>query len=89
MANHIAVHPASSLWPLNTTLYSRYARRPCGAGGSYSNLWCSLFNADLALSVAMTTVSTIMSLVMLPLNLLIYINLTYLGTAQNFDVFSG
>ena len=27
-------------------------------GGSYSNWWCSLLNADLALSVAMTTVST-------------------------------
>ena len=24
-------------------------------GGSYSNWWCSLLNADLALSVAMTT----------------------------------
>lgn len=30
-------------------------------GGSYSNWWCSLFNADLALSIAMTTASTIIS----------------------------
>ena len=28
-------------------------------GGSYSNWWCSLFNADLALSVAMTTASSV------------------------------
>lgn len=49
-------------------------------GGSYSNLWCSLFNADLALSVAMTCASTIASAVMLPLNLLLYINLAYSGT---------
>lgn len=46
-------------------------------GGSYSNWWCSLFNADLALSVAMTTASTIISMAMLPLNLLIYISSTY------------
>ena len=38
---------------------------------------CSLFNADLALSVAMTCASTIVSAVMLPVNLLIYINLAY------------
>jgi len=46
-------------------------------GGSYSNWWCSLFNADLALSVAMTAVSTIFSVAMLPLNLLIYSTLVY------------
>lgn len=46
-------------------------------GGSYSNLWCSLFNADLALSVAMTTASTVVSSVMLPLNLIIYISAAY------------
>ena len=34
--------------------------------------WCSMFNADLALSVAMTAISTILSTIMLPLNLLIY-----------------
>lgn len=36
-------------------------------GGSYSNWWCSLFNADLALSVTMTAISTLLSVVMLPL----------------------
>ena len=48
-------------------------------GGSYSNWWCSLFNADLALSVAMTTASTVLSAVMLPLNLLLYIPLAFEG----------
>ena len=38
---------------------------------------CSLFNADLALSVAMTTVSTIMSMGFLPLNLFVWITLVY------------
>jgi len=46
-------------------------------GGSYSNWWCSLFNADLALSVAMTALSTIMSVVLLPANLLFYAWLAY------------
>ena len=35
-------------------------------GGSYSNWWCSLFNAELALSVTMTAISTLLSAVMLP-----------------------
>mmetsp|Transcript_16290 Transcript_16290/g.23962 ORF Transcript_16290/g.23962 Transcript_16290/m.23962 type:complete len:434 (+) Transcript_16290:352-1653(+) len=46
-------------------------------GGSYSNWWCSLFNADLALSVAMTAVSTILSMIALPVNLLVYSHLAY------------
>jgi len=46
-------------------------------GGSYSNWWCSLFNADLALSVTMTGISTLLSVVMLPLNLIIYTSTTY------------
>jgi predicted Na+-dependent transporter len=56
-------------------------------GGSYSNLWCSFFNADLALSVAMTAASTIVSAAMLPLNLLLYINLAYRtsGAANSLD----
>jgi len=41
-------------------------------GGSYSNWWCSMFNADLALSVTMTAISTLVSVVMLPVNLLLY-----------------
>lgn len=46
-------------------------------GGSYSNWWCSLFNADLALSVTMTGISTLMSIIMLPLNLVIYTTGSY------------
>ena len=46
-------------------------------GGSYSNWWCSMFNADLALSVTMTAISTLMSIFTLPINLLIYARLTY------------
>lgn len=46
-------------------------------GGSYSNWWCSLFNADLALSVTMTAISTILSILFLPLNLLLYTKLCY------------
>ena len=46
-------------------------------GGSYSNWWCSVFNADLALSVAMTALSTMLSIGFLPANLLIYAHLAY------------
>jgi len=46
-------------------------------GGSYSNWWCSMFNADLALSVTMTAISTMISTVMLPLNLLLYANAAF------------
>lgn len=48
-------------------------------GGSYSNWWCSVFNADLALSVTMTAISTIMSIIFLPLNLLLYTRFSYHG----------
>ena len=46
-------------------------------GGSYSNWWCSMFNADLALSVTMTAISTMVSSVMLPANLLLYVNAAF------------
>jgi predicted Na+-dependent transporter len=38
-----------------------------------------MFNADLALSVTMTAISTLISVVMLPANLLIYATSTYDG----------
>jgi len=46
-------------------------------GGSYSNWWCSLFNAELALSVAMTSVSSLLSIGLLPANLFLYGYLSY------------
>jgi predicted Na+-dependent transporter len=49
-------------------------------GGSYSNWWCSLFNAELALSVTMTTLSTLLSVIMLPLNLILYTKWDYDST---------
>mgnify|MGYP006156933309 CR=1 FL=1 len=42
-------------------------------GGAYSNWWCSLLNADLVLSVGATTLSTVCSAGLLPLNLFIYL----------------
>ena len=43
----------------------------------FSSGWCSMFNADLALSVTMTGLSTILSIFMLPLNLMIYASGSY------------
>lgn len=52
------------------------------SGGAYSNWWCSLFNADLALSVAMTAVSTFASAFMLPINLTMYLKLLNKGKTE-------
>lgn len=38
-----------------------------------------MFNADLALSVTMTAISTLLSVIMLPANLLLYARLSYEG----------
>jgi predicted Na+-dependent transporter len=46
-------------------------------GGSYSNWWCAVFNADLAMSVAMTGASTLVGVIMLPVNLSLYCMLLY------------
>ena len=46
-------------------------------GGSYSNWWCSMFNADLALSVTMTALSTLLSTIFLPANLVLYAHAAY------------
>jgi predicted Na+-dependent transporter len=43
--------------------------------GSFSNWWCSMFNAELALSVAMTTISSVLSVGFLPANLFLYTHL--------------
>ena len=53
-------------------------------GGSYSNWWCSLLNADLALSVSMTTASTILSIGFLPLNMFVYTYAAY-GQEETYD----
>jgi len=41
-------------------------------GGGFSGWWCSLSNADLALSVAMTSASTLACILFLPLNVAMY-----------------
>ena len=43
----------------------------CSPGGSYSNWWCSLFNSDLPLSMAMTTASSLLAVGTLPVNIMI------------------
>jgi len=46
-------------------------------GGAYSNWWCSLMNADLALSLAMTTCSTLLAAICMPVNLLLWTGIAY------------
>eukprot|EP00977_Amphora_coffeiformis_P029288 scaffold39829_cov206-Amphora_coffeaeformis.AAC.3 len=49
----------------------------CSPGGSYSTWWVAQCNADLALSVTMTTASSILGLAVLPFNLLVTTHLAY------------
>ena len=51
----------------------------CSPGGSYSTWWCSQWNADLALSVSMTTCSSILGILILPLHLLLTTQVAYGG----------
>mmetsp|Transcript_7632 Transcript_7632/g.8757 ORF Transcript_7632/g.8757 Transcript_7632/m.8757 type:complete len:424 (-) Transcript_7632:1046-2317(-) len=52
-------------------------------GGAYSNWFCSVFNADLALSIAMTSASSILASVFLPLNIFIYVSGAYANLNSN------
>lgn len=49
----------------------------CAPGGTYSNSWCALFNADVPASVVMTACSTLASLVFIPINMTLYIRVLY------------
>lgn len=44
-------------------------------GGTLSNFWCWFFGADLELSIAMTSISSLLSIIFLTINCLIYIPL--------------
>lgn len=52
-------------------------------GGAFSNFLNSIFNGDLSLSIAMTTVSTVASLPFLPINLYLYLDL--FSTSESAD----
>lgn len=75
---------STQLFELDATLGVTLLILCSSPGGSYSNWWCSLGNADLALSVAMTTSSTLLSMIMLPVNVLIYVRMAY-GTDVPLD----
>lgn len=48
----------------------------CAPSGSLSNVICAIFRADLNLSVALTTASSIVGMAMMPLNIYIYLAVT-------------
>lgn len=41
-------------------------------GGAYSNWFCSVFNGDVALSITLTSISTMIGIVLIPCNLILY-----------------
>jgi bile acid:Na+ symporter, BASS family len=57
----------------------------CCPGGAMSNIICFLAQADIDLSVAMTTASSFGAIVMMPLNIYIYVNATGLSNDVSLD----
>lgn len=57
----------------------------CCPGGAMSNIICFLSRADIDLSVAMTTASSFGAIVMMPLNIFFYVNLTGLSNDVDLD----
>jgi hypothetical protein len=60
----------------------------CSPGGAMSNILCFLSRADLDLSVAMTTASSIGSVFLMPLNIYLYVQLTGLADEVKMDYLS-
>ena len=63
------------VWPQDPVVTITLLVLTTSPGGGFSGWWCSLCNADLALSVAMTTASTLACVVFLPLNVWAYASL--------------
>lgn len=57
-------------------------------GGTLSNFFCFLFGADLTLSIAMTTASSLSSFIFLTINTIIYIPILAKGTDIKIDYVS-
>lgn len=57
----------------------------CCPGGAMSNIICFLFRADIDLSVAMTTASSFGAIVLMPLNIIFYCQLTGLSDDVDLD----
>eukprot|EP01083_Nonionella_stella_P222204 793157_1 len=51
-------------------------------GGTLSNFWCWFFGADLSLSIAMTTASSLLSFIFLTINCFLYITVINDGTVH-------
>jgi len=73
-----------TLFPQSPTVAVTLLVVTTSPGGGFSGWWCFLCNADLALSVAMTTASTIVSVFALPVNLYLYITMLY-GRSVSID----
>jgi predicted Na+-dependent transporter len=60
----------------------------CCPGGAMSNILCFFARADLDLSIAMTTASSIGSVVLMPMNIFIYVQMTGLADEVKIDFVS-
>lgn len=67
-----ATRPYMSISPTSTLSLSIYSHYTQSIIYNIKHRWCSIFNADLALSVTMTAISTLLSVILMPANLLVY-----------------
>jgi len=72
-----------SSWQFTTAMGLSVLILCCSPGGSYSTWWVAQCNADLALSVTMTTASSILGLLVLPFNLLLTTHFAYPNNKDN------
>jgi len=73
---------ATKLYDLDAAAGIALIATTASPGGAYSNWWCSMLNADLALSIAMTACSTCVCAILMPLNIIVYTKLAYHQSAN-------
>ena len=81
----VTAFAVSSLFSLHPSLGIALVIIGTCPGGAMSNFWCFFFNADLPLSIAMTTCSSTLSFAFIAANGALYIPILSEGTGLNID----
>lgn len=84
----LVAYIAGTVFPLKAIHRVALVLTGCSPGGAMSNILCFLSRADLDLSVAMTTASSMGSVFMMPLNIYLYVQLTGLADEVKMNYFS-
>ena len=81
----VTAYLLASLFSLHPSLGIALVIMGTCPGGAMSNFWCFVFNADLPLSIAMTTCSSTLSFAFIAMNGALYIPLLSEGTQLSMD----